>query len=98
MGMRSFRAPPLPLPPDEYDPSYFNQLLNILSLYFKQLDSQNPLNIEGLILTNLTESPFGLPPFSLYREGRDVKILLPQDSPVFGVSSIVSIGSVTVNV
>ena len=98
MGMRAFRAPPLPLPPSEYEPLYFNQLLNVLSLYFTQLDSQSPLNIEGLVLTNLTESPFGLPPFSLYREGRDVKILLPQDSPVSGVSSVTNLGSVTVSV
>ena len=34
-------------------------ILNVLSLYFTQLDSQSPLNIEGLVLTNLTESLTG---------------------------------------
>ena len=53
-----------------------DQLIRVLSLYFSQLDSLNPLHLEGLVLKDLTEAPVGLPPFSLYRDGRDVKILL----------------------
>ena len=32
-------APNLPLPPNEYDRLYFDQMLNILRLYFNRLDS-----------------------------------------------------------
>ena len=98
MAMRSFRSPPLPLPPKEYNTVYFEQLIRTLSVYFTQLDSQNPLHIEGLVLTNLTEAPVGLPPFSLYRDGRSVKILLPQDTGVSGADATMSIGSVIVTI
>jgi hypothetical protein len=32
-------APNLPLPPNEYDRIYFDQMLNILRLYFNRLDA-----------------------------------------------------------
>ena len=38
-------APNLPLPPNEYDRIYFDQMLNILRLYFNQLD-----NLTGALL------------------------------------------------
>jgi hypothetical protein len=98
MAMRSFRSPPLPLAPQEYDREYFNQLIRVLGIYFSHLDSQNPLHLEGLVLTDLTETPVGLPPFSLYRDKRSVKILLPQDTGVLGESATVSVGSVTVTI
>ena len=34
----SFRAPALPLPPKEYDQTYFNSMNNVLRLYFNQVD------------------------------------------------------------
>ena len=95
MTMRSFRAPPLPLAPQEYDKSYLDQLVRVLNIYFTHLDSQH---LEGLVLTDLTEAPVGLPPFSLYRDGRSVKILLPQDTGVAGLSATASLGSVTVTI
>jgi|TARA_E500000318_G_scaffold104575_1_gene110696 hypothetical protein len=98
MGMQSFRSPPLPLPPERYDKRYLDQLIKILGTYFSQLDSQNPLNVEGVVLTDLTDSPVGLPPFSLYRDGRNVKILLPQDTGVLGVLGTSNLGSVTITI
>jgi hypothetical protein len=98
MAMRSFRAPPLPLAPLSYDRGYLDQLVRVLNLYFTHLDSQNALHLEGLTLTDLTEAPVGLPPFSLYRDGRNVKILLPQDTGVAGLSATTSAGSVTVTI
>jgi len=34
----TFRAPALPLPPSEYDQRYFDDINNVLRLYFNQLD------------------------------------------------------------
>ena len=49
-------APSLPLPPDEYDRRYFDQLTNILRLYFNQLN--NPGDIGGSTLNlNLETLP-----------------------------------------
>lgn len=42
MGMEDFRASALPTPPAQYDRNYFNQLINVLRLYFTRLDSDTP--------------------------------------------------------
>jgi len=40
MGMEQFRAPALPLPGEQHDSRYLNQLTQVLRLYFAQLDSE----------------------------------------------------------
>lgn len=57
MAMEKFRASPLPIPSVNYDPQYMLQLIRVIELYFKQLDSQTPLQAEyfkglGYQLTN----------------------------------------------
>ena len=37
--LNKIAAPNMPLPPEEYDRLYFDQMLNILRLYFNRLDS-----------------------------------------------------------
>ena len=39
MALELFKAPALPLPPEDYDRTYFDQLTNVLRIYFNQLDS-----------------------------------------------------------
>jgi hypothetical protein len=49
-------SPGLPLPPDEYDRRYFDQLINVLRLYFNQLS--NPGDMGGATLNlNLATLP-----------------------------------------
>jgi hypothetical protein len=50
-------APNLPLPPEEYNRVYFDQMLNILRLYFNRLDAlTTQLMASGVVppLTNYT--------------------------------------------
>ena len=42
MALEKFRASPLPIPPSEYSPEHFRQLIRVLELYFSQLDSLTP--------------------------------------------------------
>ncbi len=37
----NFRASPLPIPPAEYSPEHFRQLIRVIELYFSQSDSWN---------------------------------------------------------
>lgn len=39
MALERFKAPALILPPVEYNKAYFDQLVNVLRIYFNQLDS-----------------------------------------------------------
>ena len=99
MAMRSFKSTVLPLPPTGYDPRYFDTLIKLLNIYFGQLDSENPLHLQGLVLSELTTDPTELPNYSLYREGRDVRIKLPGDNFITsGISGAASVGTVSVTI
>jgi hypothetical protein len=42
MGLKTATQPRLPAAPDEYDRQYMEQLINVLRLYFNQLDNASP--------------------------------------------------------
>jgi hypothetical protein len=44
MSLKSVVAPRLPNAPDEYDAGVFNNLINVLRLYFNQLGSAGPMS------------------------------------------------------
>lgn len=44
MPQKSVVAPRLPNASDEYDPAMLNQLINVLRLYFNQLDNNGPMS------------------------------------------------------
>jgi len=49
MGLLANRAPPNPpTPPAEYSKPYFDRLVNILNLYFQQLNAIQPISIAQL--------------------------------------------------
>jgi hypothetical protein len=42
MGLKNVVQPRLPAAPEQYDRQYMEQLLNVLRLYFNQLDNASP--------------------------------------------------------
>jgi hypothetical protein len=42
MGLKTATQPRLPSAPDQYDRQYMEQLINVLRLYFNQLDNASP--------------------------------------------------------
>jgi len=62
MAQKNVVAPRLPSAPPAYDPSYQDQLTNLLRLYFNQLDNNSPINIStqrngANIIAALSASP-----------------------------------------
>ena len=98
MGMQKFRAPALPLAPNEYDQQHMAQLIGVLRLYFTQLDSNAALQLDGLRLLNLPTSGYNLPDGTVFRDGEYLKIALPNVAYVAGVSGTGNIGTVTVTI
>jgi hypothetical protein len=98
MGMQKFRAPALPLAPTEYDQQHMAQLIGVLRLYFQQLDSTVPLQVDGIRLLNLPTSGYNLPDGTVFRDGEYLKIALPDFAYVAGVSGTGNIGTVTVTI
>ena len=59
MAQKNVRAPMLPVAPVEYDAQFINQVLNILRLYFNQLDNAGPMaaatqRVNGTIVAGLS--------------------------------------------
>jgi len=98
MAMQKFRAPALPLAPLDYDQQQLSQLIGALRLYFQQLDSNTPLQADGLRLLNLPTSGYNLPEGTVFRDGEYLKIVLPNIAYVAGVSGTGNIGTVTVTI
>ena len=96
MGMQRFRAPALPLAPVDYDQQHLSQLIGALRLYFTQLDSNVPLQIDGLRLLNLPTSGYNLLEGTVFRDGEYLKIALPNFAYLEGVSGTGTVGSVTI--
>ena len=96
MGMQKFRAPALPLAPLDYDQQQLSQLIGALRLYFTQLDSNVPLQMDGLRLLNLPTSGYNLPNGTVFQVGEDLRIVVPNISYLFGVSATANVGTVTV--
>ena len=44
-----FRAPPMPVPPAQYNQQYGTQLIRVLGVYFSQLDSRTPIQADAFI-------------------------------------------------
>jgi hypothetical protein len=52
MSTGTTKAPNLPIAPTQYDQQFMNQLLNILRLYFVQLDNPGPSAMSTQRVTN----------------------------------------------
>ena len=90
-------SPNLPLPPDEYNRVYFDQMLNILRLYFNRLDALNTqLMVSGVVppLTNYTVAT--LP--SAVTSGKGARAFVTDAlGPTFG-ATVVTGGAIAVPV
>ena len=71
---RQLVPPTFALPPDEYDPQYFNDMVRSLSQLVTQL--QNPGEIRGtkITLTDLPTSDTGLEVGALFNDNGTIKV------------------------
>lgn len=95
MGMQKFKAPALPTVGPEYDQRALNTLVQRLNDYFRQLDSATPLEVDSLTLSNVPASGYNLPNGAVYRNGRTLQIVLPEDACVASFALRIAVGSVT---
>lgn len=58
MAMTKFRAPALPLPGQSYDQTQVYQLIRALQLYFNQLDSLTPIEVDSVTAANFYGGEF----------------------------------------
>jgi len=90
-------APNLPLSPLEYDRQYFDQLLNVLRLYFNRIDALNTqLTASGVIPPLINYTVATLP--SAATSGKGARSFVTDaTAPTFG-ATVVGAGAVAVPV
>ena len=72
---RQLVPPQFPLPPEEYDRQYFDEMVRSLTQLVIQLQNTGELRGTKITLTNLPTSPTGLESGALYNDSGTVKIV-----------------------
>ena len=95
--LNKIAAPNLPLPPVEYDRLYFDQMLNILRLYFNRIDALNTqLTASGVVPPLVNYTVATLP--SAVTSGKGARAFVTDAlGPTFG-ATVVTGGAVAVPV
>lgn len=99
---RNLVRPFFPIPPQEYDKRYFDEVIRSFAVYLDQMQNPGEGRNTALVLTNLQTDDQGLEPGSLYQGANSdglvgyVKITLADISALRGNVSTGLVGSVTV--
>ena len=90
-------APNLPLPPENYNRQYFDQMLNILRLYFNRIDALNTQLMASGVMPPLTNYTVATLP-SAVTSGKGARSFVTDAlGPTFG-ATVVTGGAVAVPV
>jgi hypothetical protein len=90
-------APNLPLPPEDYNRQYFDQMLNILRLYFNRLDALTTQLMASGVMPPLTNYTVATLP-SAVTSGKGARSFVTDAlAPTFG-ATVVTGGAVAVPV
>jgi hypothetical protein len=93
---RNLVRPFFPIPPQEYNQGYFNEVIRAFSVYLDQMQNPGEGRHTKLVLTALPNSDQGLETGSLFERNGFVKITIADQPNLLGVSSTSAVGSVTV--
>ena len=99
---RNLVRPFFPIPPQEYDPTYFDEVIRSFAVYLDQMQNPGEGRNTALVLTNLQTDDQGLEVGSLfqYRDAAgvmgQVKIVLADQPNLRGNSVTGFVGAVTV--
>ena len=93
---RNLVRPFFPIPPQEYNQGYFNEVIRAFSVYLDQMQNPGEGRHTRLVLTALPNSDQGLETGSLFERNGFVKITIANQPNLLGVLATGAVGSVTV--
>jgi hypothetical protein len=93
---RNLVKPFFAVPPDQYDRSYFANLVRSFAVYLDQIQNPGEGRNTFIVLTALQTDDVGLEPGALFQSGGFVKVTEQFSPHVRGSAVTVSVGSVTV--
>ena len=93
---RNLVRPFFPIPPQDYNQGYFNEVIRAFSVYLDQMQNPGDGRNTALVLTALPNSDQGLETGTLFERNGFIKISIADQPNLLGVSSTGAVGSVTV--
>jgi len=93
---RNLPLPYFPIPPQEYQSPYFQEILRSISMYMDNIQNAGEGRATFMVLTNLQTDDVGLETGTLFQQGGFVKITLSNSSHVRGSTGTGGVGTVTV--
>ena len=97
---RNLVLPFFPVPPEQYDQQYMEEVVRSFSIYLTQIQNPGEGRHTELVLTNLQLNDQGLEIGSIFKVGTtgNLRIVVADIPHVRGNSATGSVGSVTVTV
>jgi hypothetical protein len=93
---RNLNLPYFPLPPTEYDPRYFTEILRSFSTYLQQMQNPGEGRNTFSVFTALQTDDYALEPGAIFNHDGYVRVPLPNAPYVRGSSATTSVGTITV--
>ena len=97
MSSRNVPLPYFPIPPGQYNPAYFAEIIRAFSVYLAQQQNPGEGRNTFIVLTALQDNDQGLETGALFQQGGFVKITQANTPHVGGTSATGSVGTVTVS-
>ena len=97
MPSRNVALPTFPVPPVDYDPGYFSEIVRAFTVYLQQQQNPGEGRATNIVLTVLIFIDQGLEPGALFHRDGVVHVTLQNIAALGGVSGTGSIGTVTVS-
>ena len=93
---RNVPAPYFPIPPREYDPRYFSEVIRAFSVFLEQTRNPGESRNTFGVFTDLQTDDVGLEIGAIFQQGGFVKITQAHSPHLRGSSATGLVGSVTV--
>lgn len=96
MSSRRLSRPYFPIPPSQYDRSYFAEIIRAFSVFLEQVQNPGDIRATELTLTDLQTDDSGLETGALFQQDGFVKIALINKPHVRGLAGTSAVGTITV--
>ena len=93
---RNLVTPQFPIPPQEYEPSYFAEVVRSFAVYLEQYSNPGEERATQITLTELPTDNSGLETGALFNHGGTVKITEANKPFARGAVGTSAVGTVTV--
>jgi len=95
---RNLNLPYFPIPPQDYDQSYFAEVLRSYSVYMQNMQNAGEGRNTFTVFTALQSDDSGLEPGAVFEHGGQLRVPLIYSPYVRGSQATGSVGTVTVTI